>query len=68
MKEIKRVLRPYGKLCIIDFKKKREGFGPPQRIRVSSRKAKTVFLKSNFRVMKLKFLRFDYFLLLKKDS
>ena len=67
-KEIKRILKHDGKLCIVDFKKKREGFGPPQNIRISSRKAKTLFLNHNFEVIKLKFLRFDYFLLLKKQS
>lgn len=65
--EINRVLKHDGKLCVVDFKKKKEGFGPPQRIRISSRKAKTIFLNNNFRIVKLKFLRFDYFLLLRKE-
>jgi ubiquinone/menaquinone biosynthesis C-methylase UbiE len=67
-KEIGRVLKPGGRLCIVDFKKKKEGFGPPERIRISSKKAIAIFTEINFKIIMLKFLRFDYFILFKKKD
>lgn len=66
LKEIYRVLKPGGKIALVDFKKKKEGFGPPEHIRVSSRKARTLFIKNHFKVLKTKYLRFDYFMLFEK--
>lgn len=66
LKEIYRVLKPGGKIAVVDFKKKKEGFGPPEHIRISSRKARTILIKNNFKVSQMKYLRFDYFLLLAK--
>jgi ubiquinone/menaquinone biosynthesis C-methylase UbiE len=67
LKEIDRVLKPFGKVAVVDFKKKREGFGPPRNIRISSRKARIMFEKIYFKVLKLKYLRYDYFLLSEKN-
>lgn len=66
LKEIYRVLKPVGKVAVVDFKKKREGFGPPSNIRISSRKARIIFNQFHFKVLKVKYLRYDYFLLLEK--
>jgi ubiquinone/menaquinone biosynthesis C-methylase UbiE len=66
IKEIYRVLKPVGKVAVVDFKKKREGFGPPSNIRISSRKARIIFKQFHFKVLKVKYLRYDYFLLLEK--
>jgi len=66
-KEIFRVLNPTGKLAVIDFKKKREGFGPPSKIRISSRQAKKIFEQNCFRLLMKKYLRYDYFLLFEKS-
>ena len=66
-KEIYRVLNPTGKLAVVDFKKKKEGFGPPSKIRISSRQAKTILEQNCFRALNIKYLRYDYFLLFKKN-
>ena len=50
-----------------DFKKKREGFGPPSKIRMSSRQAKKIFEQNCFRLLMKKYLRYDYFLLFEKS-
>ena len=65
-KDIFRVLNSTGKLAVVDFKKKREGFGPPSKIRISSREAKKLFEQNCFRILMKKYLRYDYFLLLEK--
>ena len=66
LSEIYRILKPNGKVAVVDFKKKNEGFGPPQNIRISSHKARKLFIDKKFEVLKMKYFRFDYFLLLKK--
>ena len=66
-KEIYRVLNPTGKLAVVDFKKKKEGFGPPSKIRISSRQAKTILEQNCFRALTVKYLRYDYFLLFEKS-
>lgn len=66
LSEIYRILKPNGKVAVVDFKKKNEGFGPPQNIRISSHKARKLFIEKKFEVLKMKYFRFDYFLLLKK--
>jgi ubiquinone/menaquinone biosynthesis C-methylase UbiE len=66
LQEIYRVLKPSGKVAVVDFKKKKEGFGPPENIRISSRKARTIFSQYHFKVLKTIYLRFDYFLFLEK--
>ena len=66
LSEIYRILKPNGKVAVVDFKKKNEGLGPPQNIRISSHKARKLFIEKKFEVLKMKYFRFDYFLLLKK--
>jgi len=66
LSEIYRILKPNGKVAVVDFKKKNEGFGPPQNVRISSHKARKLFIEKKFEVLKMKYFRFDYFLLLKK--
>ena len=67
LKEIFRILKPTGKLAVVDFKKKREGFGPPSKIRISSRQAKKIFEQNCFRILITKYLKYDYFLLFEKN-
>jgi ubiquinone/menaquinone biosynthesis C-methylase UbiE len=67
-KEIFRVLKPTGKLAVVDFKKKREDFGPPSKIRISSRQAKKIFEQNCFRILITKYLKYDYFLLFEKSN
>jgi len=67
-KEIFRVLKPTGKLAVVDFKKKREDFGPPSKIRISSRQAKKMFEQNCFRILITKYLKYDYFLLFEKSN
>ena len=62
LKEIYRVLKLGGKVVVVDFKKKKEGFGPPEHVRVSSRKARIIFNQNHFKVLRVKYLRYDYFL------
>lgn len=69
LREIHRILKPHGKVLVIDFKKKKQkGFGPPSKYRISSRKAKIIFNKMRFKVLELKFLKLDYFLLFEKNT
>ena len=67
LKEIFRILKPTGKLAVVDFKKKREGFGPPSKIRISSRQAKKIFEQNCFRKLITKYLKYDYFILFEKN-
>jgi ubiquinone/menaquinone biosynthesis C-methylase UbiE len=48
MDEIKRVLRPGGRLCIIEFKKVEDGPGPPINVRLSPEETEKVIAPFGF--------------------
>ncbi|MCP8303959.1 MAG: methyltransferase domain-containing protein [archaeon] len=66
--EMRRVLRRYGKLLIVDFKKEDTGFGPPVTIRVSKEQAKSLFEKKGFTTLRSKDLMYHYLLVFLRES
>jgi ubiquinone/menaquinone biosynthesis C-methylase UbiE len=68
IEEIRRVLRRYGKLLIVDFKKEDTGFGPPVAIRVSKEQAKSLFEKKGFTILKSEDLMYHYLLVLYEEN
>jgi ubiquinone/menaquinone biosynthesis C-methylase UbiE len=64
--EIQRVLKPHGKLAIIDFKKKDNGSGPPISIRVSQQQAIQLFEKKGLTFAKAFDLKSNYMLVFQK--
>jgi len=48
IQEAKRILKPEGKLVVIDWKKKGQGFGPPDQYRVSKETAQSLAQQEGF--------------------
>ena len=68
IEEMGRVLKLYGKLLIVDFKKEDTGFGPPVAIRVSKVQAKSLFEKKGFTILESKDLVYHYLLVFSKEN
>lgn len=64
--EMHRVLKPEGKVLIVDFKKEETAFGPPVAVRVSKEKATILFEKNGFKTLKTMDLPFHYALVFSK--
>ena len=67
IREMKRVIKPHGRLLIADFKRKETGFGPPVSIRISRIQAVKSFVKLGFTLLKQKDLTYHYLLVFTKD-
>lgn len=68
IEEMRRTLKPGGKVLIVDFKKEDTGFGPPVYIRVPKKQAKKLFEKKGFTTLKAKDLTYHYLLVLSKEN
>lgn len=66
IEEMHRVLRQNRQMVIVDFKNQETGFGPPKAIRVSKDKAKHLFEKNGFTVVKSKNLSYHYLIVFQK--
>jgi len=66
VEEMGRVLRRFGILLIIDFKKEKTSFGPPFTIRISKEQAISLFEKKGFITLKLKDFIHHYLLVFQK--
>jgi ubiquinone/menaquinone biosynthesis C-methylase UbiE len=51
-KEVKRILTPGGKVCVVDFKRKKMEMGPPLKVRLTKNCLKGILLRSGFSRMK----------------
>jgi ubiquinone/menaquinone biosynthesis C-methylase UbiE len=67
IREMNRVIKPHGKLLIVDFDKKETGFGPPVSIRISKAQAVKLFSKSRWIPVTQKDLEYHYLLVFTKD-
>jgi ubiquinone/menaquinone biosynthesis C-methylase UbiE len=67
IREINRVIKPQGRLLIVDFKKKETGFGPPVSIRISKVQAVKMLSESGFVLVAQKDLEYHYLLVFTKD-
>jgi ubiquinone/menaquinone biosynthesis C-methylase UbiE len=47
-KEVKRILTPGGRVCVVDFKKKKMEMGPPLRVRLTKNRLKGMLRQSGF--------------------
>lgn len=65
--EIRRVVKPGGKVVIVDFKKESTGFGPPVSIRLSKEQARSLFAKGGLKVMKIHELKHHYLMAFQKE-
>ena len=54
--EVKRILKPFGRLIVIDWEKKVEEKGPPFEERLPREKAEEVFKEGGFEVIEIKSL------------
>jgi len=66
IKEMYRVLKPKGKMLIVDFKKEKTIFGPPVAIRISKEEAIMHFKKNGLNTLKTMDLPFHYALVFSK--
>ena len=66
VKEIHRVLKPLGKVAIIDFKKENTCSGPPLSIRVSQEQAINLFETNGLKTVKTHYLKSHYLLIFQK--
>ena len=67
IREINRVIKPHGRLLVVDFQKKETGFGPPANIRISKALALRSFLRSGFSLLRQKDLAYHYLFVFTKD-
>jgi len=67
IREMQRVVKPLGRLLIVDFQKKETDFGPPVSIRISRVQAVKSFLKSGFTLLKQRDLAYHYLLVFTND-
>ena len=59
LKEVWRILKPGGKICVVDFKKKKMEFGPPFDIRLTKKRIKEMLQQSGYsRIKSLSLLPF----------
>jgi ubiquinone/menaquinone biosynthesis C-methylase UbiE len=47
-KEVKRILTPGGRVCVVDFKRKKMEMGPPLRVRLTKNRLKGMLWQSGF--------------------
>jgi ubiquinone/menaquinone biosynthesis C-methylase UbiE len=47
-KEVKRILTPGGRVCVVDFKRKKMEMGPPLRVRVTKNRLRGMLRQSGF--------------------
>ncbi len=67
-KEVKRTLKPGGKVCVVDFKKKKMEMGPPLKVRFTKNRLKGMLRQSGFsRIRSLSSLPFHNALTAVKD-
>jgi ubiquinone/menaquinone biosynthesis C-methylase UbiE len=66
IEEIYRVLKQRGKVLIADFKKENTDFGPPVAVRVSERRAVSLFRRKGFVALRTQDLRYHYLLVFSK--
>lgn len=52
LKEVKRVLKPGGRICVVDFKKKQMDFGPPFEVRLTRKRLQQMLHHSGFSKIK----------------
>lgn len=67
VKEMRRILRPKGKVAIIDFRKEDTSFGPPVAIRVSKKQAEQLFANQGLTVLKTHNLKYHYLIVFQKE-
>ena len=60
LKEIRRILKPNGRLTIIEIKKEDTPFGPPIHMRLSPDDTKTILSSNGFKKVKLIDLEYSY--------
>jgi ubiquinone/menaquinone biosynthesis C-methylase UbiE len=65
--EIHRVLKPEGRLAIIECKKEKSDFGPPMNMRISSDEMETIVLPYGFKKTNLLDLGFNYMVQFVRD-
>jgi ubiquinone/menaquinone biosynthesis C-methylase UbiE len=66
VKEIRRILKPNKKVAIVDFKKKKNNFGPPISIRISKDQAISLFENISFFTLKIYNLKYHYMIIFQK--
>lgn len=67
IREITRVIKPHGKVLIVDFEKKETGFGPPVSIRISKVQAVKLLSMPGLILVGQKDLEYHYLLVFTKD-
>lgn len=67
IREIARVIKPHGKVLIVDFEKKETGFGPPVSIRISKAQAVKLLSMPGLILVGQKDLEYHYLLVFTKD-
>ncbi len=68
IEEMRRVLKPSGRILIVDFKKEYAGFGPPVDIRVTEKQAIQLFERKGFNILETRDLKYHYLLVFSKES
>ena len=53
IKELKRIVKPGGKIAIMDFKKMKAKHGPPFKVRISPQELEDMFIKNGLKMVKL---------------
>jgi len=65
-KEISRVLKPHGRLAILEFTKKDVGFGPPMHIRLSPEEIESTMVQYGYKKITLADYECSYLILFQK--
>ncbi len=53
IRELKRIIKPGGKIAVMDYKKMDTGYGPPLRVKSSPEEIEEMFLKHDLKMVKL---------------